>query len=113
MHQWHGHLIRTGLVGRSIHRPGAELLAAVRQLGPATPVSLGELDLEGQTAGTGVGFAVVVTPLDLQDLESSKKTGSVGGSMSGWTGNGVSSRSTARQRLRLLVVRARLHDRTP
>jgi hypothetical protein len=54
-----------------------------------------------------------VTPLDLQDLESSKKTGSVGGSMSGWTGNGVSSRSTARQRLRLLVVRARLHDRTP
>jgi hypothetical protein len=36
-----------------------------------------------------------VTPVDLQDLESSKKTGSLRGSTSGWTGNGVSSRSTA------------------
>ena len=51
--------------------------------------------------------------MDLQDFESSKKTGSTGGSTSGGAGNGVSSRSTARQRMELLVVRARLHDRTP
>ena len=54
-------------VDRSIHRPGAELPITVRQLGPATPVSLDQPDLEGQTAGAGVGFAVVVTPVDLQD----------------------------------------------
>jgi hypothetical protein len=34
----------------------------------------------------------VVTPVDLRDLESFKKTGSLGGSMSGRTGNGVLSR---------------------
>ena len=45
-------------------------------------------------SGAGVGFAVVVTPVDLQDLESSKKTGSLGGSTSGWAGSGVSSRSS-------------------
>ena len=93
MHQRHGHLIRTGLLVRSIHRPGAELPVTVRQLGPATTVSLGEPDLQG--IPRRVGFAVVVTPVDLQDLESFKKTGSLGGSMSGRTGNGVSSRSTA------------------
>jgi hypothetical protein len=35
----------------------------------------------------------VVTPVNLQDRESSKKTGSLGGSTSGRTGSGVSSQS--------------------
>src|SRR6516164_135787 len=42
-------------VGRSIHRPGAELPVAVRQFGPATPVFLGERESPGQTAGAGSG----------------------------------------------------------
>jgi len=33
---------------RSTHRPGAELPVTVRQLGPATSVSLGKPDLQGR-----------------------------------------------------------------
>ena len=77
------------------------------------PLSPQERPIFGADGGRRVWFAVVVTPVDLQDLESSKKTGSLDGSTSGRIGNGVSSRSSAGQRLGLHVVRARLHDGTP
>ena len=100
-------------VGRYIHRLGAELLVTVHQLGPATTVVLCECASSEWNLVAGSGSLLLVTPVDLQDLEASKKTGSLGGSSSGRTGSGVSSRSSRSSTLGLLVVRARLHDRTP
>jgi hypothetical protein len=49
-------------------------------------------------ADRGRRFVVAVTPVDRQDLESSKKTGSPHGSTNDWTGNGVSSAAGAAER---------------